>query len=265
MSRDLRVRDDNPTAGVEGPDRGEKKGKQYLWPSEFLQLVSSPAVPVRWARLFALAVYTYTRAGELEALDWSDVHMEHGYAHVHRSVDRVRDKGKMRSTKTGVARRVPMEPELRPLMQMLCEESGGRGSVFDMPSAGVLSAKLRHYLKRAGVERAELYASDETRKAITFHDLRATGITWMAVRGDEPLRIMQRAGHTSFETTQGYIREAENLRAGFGTVFPPLPACLLAHSMGQVARLAPKNSMISVELTGIEPVTSCMPCKRSPI
>jgi integrase len=73
-----------------------------------------------------------------------------------------------------------------------------------MPSAGVLSAKLRHYLKRAGVERAELFASDETRKAITLHDLRATGITWMAVRGDEPLRTMQRAGHASFETTQGY-------------------------------------------------------------
>ena len=250
--RDLRVRDDNPAAGVEGPDRGEKKGKQYLWPSEFLQLVSSPAVPVRWARLFALAVYTYTRAGELEALDWGDVHLEHGYAHVHRSVDRVRDKGTMRSTKTGVARRVPIEPELRPLMQLLREEAGGRGSVFDMPSAGVLSAKLRHYLKRAGVERAELFASDETRKAITFHDLRATGITWMAVRGDEPLRIMQRAGHTSFETTQGYIREAENLRAGFGTVFPPLPTSRLAHSMGQVTRLVPKSSMISVELTGIE-------------
>jgi integrase len=181
-------------------------------------------VPVRWARLFALAVYTYTRAGELEALDWSDVHLEHGYAHVHRSVDRVRDKGTMRSTKTGVARRVPIEPELRPLMQLLREESGGRGSVFDMPSAGVLSAKL--------------------------------GITWMAVRGDEPLRIMQRAGHTSFETTQGYIREAENLRAGFGTVFPPLPTSRLAHSMGQVTRLVPKNSMISVELTGIEPTLS---------
>ena len=119
------------------------------------------------------------------------------------------------------------------------------------------------------MERAELYASDETCKAITFHDLRVTGITWMAVRGDEPLRIMQRAGHTSFETTQGYIREAENLRAGFGTVFPPLPTSRLAHSMGQVTRLVPKNSMISVELTGIETVlripTICLESLAIPI
>lgn len=61
-----------------------------------------------------------------------------------------------------------------------------------------------------------------------FHDPRATGITWLAARGDDPLRIMQRAGHSSFSMTQIYIREAENLGASFGTVFPPLPADLLS-------------------------------------
>ena len=45
-------------------------------------------------------------------------------------------------------------------------------------------------------------------------------------RGDDPLRIKQRAGHRSFSTTEGYIREAENLREGFGEVFPPLPESL---------------------------------------
>src|SRR5258708_17238088 len=91
-----------------------------------------------------------------------------------------------------------------------------------MPSVGSLSAKLKGYLRRAGVDRADLFVSDATRKAITFHDLRATGITWMAIRGDEPLRIMQRAGHDDFDTTQRYIREAEAVREGFGEVFPPL-------------------------------------------
>ena len=60
-------------------------------------------------------------------------------------------------------------------------------------------------------------------EVVGFHDLRATGITWMAVRGDEHLRIKQRAGHRGFSTTEMYIREAENLRDGFGTPFPPLP------------------------------------------
>src|SRR5579871_2458730 len=65
------------------------------------------------------------------------------------------------------------------------------------------------------------------RKAITLHDLRGRGITWCAVRGDDPLKIMQRAGHEHFETTKGYLREAENLADGFDQVFPSLPADLL--------------------------------------
>ena len=61
---------------------------------------------------------------------------------------------------------------------------------------------------------------------MTFHDLRATGLAWLALRGDDSLKIMQRAGHTDFVTTQGYIREAEAARDGFGNVFPPLPQSL---------------------------------------
>jgi hypothetical protein len=73
------------------------------------------------------------------------------------------------------------------------------------------------------VTRPELHEGNATRKALTWHDLRATGLTWMAVRGDDPLKIKRRAGHSTFTTTVGYIREAEAVRDGFGEVFPPLP------------------------------------------
>src|SRR4051812_32019524 len=86
---------------------------------------------------------------------------------------------------------------------------------------------VRTMLDKAGVTRDELHANDATRKGLTWYDLRATGITWMAIRGDDPLKIMSRAGHVDFKTTQGYIREAEAVRAGFGDVFPPLPATVL--------------------------------------
>ncbi len=58
--RELRVRADNPAANVRGPDPSlhVKRRKSYLYPSEFLQLLSSEKVPVRWARIYALAVYT---------------------------------------------------------------------------------------------------------------------------------------------------------------------------------------------------------------
>ncbi|HET9960617.1 MAG TPA: hypothetical protein VFQ61_39370 [Polyangiaceae bacterium] len=48
------------------------------------------------------------------------------------------------------------------------------------------------------------------------------------IRGGEPLKIQQRAGHTSFEMTQKNIRTAEAVREAIGDVFPELPKCLLA-------------------------------------
>ena len=72
--------------------------------------------------------------------------------------------------------------------------------------------------------RPELFATTATRKAITWHDLRATYATWCAIRGDAPLTIRQRAGHESLDTTMGYVRAAEVLdRELVGEVFPPLP------------------------------------------
>ena len=75
--------------------------------------------------------------------------------------------------------------------------------------------------------RSELHEGTATRKALTFHDLRATGITWCAVRGDDNLKLKYRAGHKSFATTEIYIREADAIREGFGEPFPPLPQSLL--------------------------------------
>jgi hypothetical protein len=82
---------------------------------------------------------------------------------------------------------------------------------------------------------------------------------------------MQRAGHQSFSTTMLYVREAENLGAHFGTPFPPLPAELLGGDSSPESYEPPPESsngadslLIPVELTRIELVTSCMPCKRSP-
>ena len=66
-----------------------------------------------------------------------------------------------------------------------------RAQLVRMPPVRELSDQLRRYLGWAGVTRAELFADDETRAPLTFHDLRATGITWRAVRGDDALKIQR--------------------------------------------------------------------------
>ncbi len=126
--RDLRVRTDNPARDVAPPDRGGRKAKVYLWPSEFLALVSCDLVPLAWRRIFALATYLFPRAGELEALEWADFDVERGIVHIHRGTDRQRDGSK--GTKTGTARRFAVEAAALPLLRAMHAEAKGEGPVL---------------------------------------------------------------------------------------------------------------------------------------
>lgn len=229
--RDLRVREDNPADNVAAPDKGAKKTKVFLYPSELLRLVSCSDVPLEWRRTFAVVTYLYLRAGEGHALAWEDVDLEHGFVHVHQSAHR--QTGRLKATKTNAARRVPIEPMLLPLLVAMKDEANGTGPVLATKATDrKFSRQLRRCLKLAGVTRAELFVDDatrSTRKAMTFHDLRATGITWRIVRGDDHMAVRDHAGHSTITTTEGYIRTANGLRGPwFGTPFPALPENLYA-------------------------------------
>lgn len=215
----LQVLSENPCRDVKGPDRGAKKAKQYLYPSEFLLLWACEKVPLRFREMYAILVYTYMRVGELEALELTDVDLEHHTISITKAVDR--KTGKVKSTKSGDTRTIPIEPHLLPLLRrVMARGKQGKRGAFWLPPAEDRASMLRLHLQMAGVKRPALFVSNKWSKHITAHDLRATGITWAAVRGDEHLKIMQRAGHADAATSLIYIREAENLRAGFGEPFP---------------------------------------------
>jgi len=78
----------------------------------------------------------------------------------------------------------------------------------------------------------------------------------MAVRGDDSLKIMTRAGHADFETTKIYLREAENLAHGFGDVFPRSRPKWWSESESQRCETQDANvaELLAnvVDLTGIE-------------
>lgn len=123
-------------------------------------------------------------------------------------------EGRVKSLRSDRARMLPS-----------CSPCGARRRARESSSSSLaqvnMARKLRVYLRRAGVMRPELHKPTSTRAPLSWHDLRATGLTWLAVRGDDPLKIKQRAGHTTFQTTEGYIREAGAVREGFGDLFPP--------------------------------------------
>ena len=236
-ARTLKVRADNPAAGVFAPERQDAPETQFLYPDEFLQLVQCERVPLLWRRIYALLTYTFTRGSELRGLRWTDVDLEHGVLAVRQQVD---DDGASKALKTGGrgVRRFALEPRILPLLRALKQEGDGGDFVISMPDRREWASSLQRHLKLAGITRSELTETvrgDVARgggsRRLRLHDLRGTGLTWCAVRGDEPLRIQQRAGHTDFAmTNDAYIRTAEAIRgsgASFGEPFPELPKRLL--------------------------------------
>lgn len=228
-NRTLRVLASNPAQGVEGPDRGPRRSGCYLYPREFLQLVSCETVPLEWRRTYALAVYTGLRAGELEALTWPDIDFASDSIYVHKAMQR--GTGTIGLTKTESSRKVPIEPNLLPLLLAMRDEAGGASATGPVVTTRLRDGAwlLRQHLQTAGVARADLFVAgdDKARRPLVYHSLRSTYATWSALRGDSPWVVMRRCGHRRIDTTNGYVQEAETLGPSVGQPFPQLPASLL--------------------------------------
>lgn len=224
----LRVRDDNPTDGVQGPDAGITKDKPILYPSEVLALLSCERVPLFRRRVYAVAIFIGARRGELAALLPGDVDVAHERIQIAKQVSA--KTRKVTQTKTRRVRKFDLEAEIVPLLKLLVDAPEGLhgGRLLRVPPPEDCAELIRKDLQTAGVTRAELFVEDDpARLPLRFHHLRDTCLTWMAYRGDDPMRIQWRGGHTDFKTTQGYIAAGANLGAKFGTPFPPLPPSLL--------------------------------------
>ena len=234
---ELRVRDDNPAASVEAPDRGVAKAKQFLYPSEVDAFARCGELPLAYGRLVVVQAYTYLRPGELAVLRWRDVDLDRGVVRIHRARDH--RTGDAKSTKTGHNRDLRLEPSALALLRTMHDEHGGELVVPDgLVDLDHLTKPFREALLVAGIDRPALHEAEATSKPMTWYDLRATGITWRAVRGDDPLRIRYDAGHRDFTTTQGYIRAADAFRGdaqSFGEVFAS-PRSLLNLGNARVIR-----------------------------
>ena len=224
----LRCLSSDPTDNVRGPDDDDAdKLLQFLYPSEFTAFVSCPHVPLTWRRNVAIAVYLCLRDGEQRALKWTAVDLEHGVISVVERFDR-RTGEDREGTKSGAARQIPIHANLIPLLEAMHEESDGEGYVCEMPSLRDMARGLRRWLRNAGIEREALHFGTTVSKACRWHDLRASGLTWLAVEGRSPSEIRDIAGHSQTQMTDRYVRSAAVLRGGrFGSPFPALPGSLL--------------------------------------
>ena len=242
----LRVRKDNPARDVRGPDRGNTKLRAYLFPSELATLLACERIPARRRRMVAVAVYTGLRAGEMRALAWGDVHEDEGYMVVHQATDAA--SGENKSTKTGRARKVPIEPALLPLLASL--RTADADAVFpSLPHHSEWPWQLREDLREAKINRVGLLEDTPTTAKIDWHDLRHTYGTWRAVRGDELTKISRAMGHSTTAMTEKYINEAETFEGQkFGEPFGPLSTSLLAQDQSEKRVESSANRQRSKEI-----------------
>jgi integrase len=114
----------NPTMGVELPAvRGRRD--RIASPSEAARLL---AALDRHQALWATAVYAGLRRGELQALAWSDVHLDDGVIRVRASWDQM--EGRIAPKTKAGTRAVPIAAVLDAHIRELRRTSGGVGLVF---------------------------------------------------------------------------------------------------------------------------------------
>lgn len=270
--RTLRVREDNPCADVLPPDDGPSRAKHWLFPREAEALFACAAVPLEWRRTFAVAIFTGLRPEESAELRWKDVDFAAGELHVTRAFGWRSKVVELPKSQAGI-RRVPLEPELVPLLKAMGHGKSPDDLVVPFVRTGggkdKLAPKFRRSLEATGACRPAIFETTETHVAIGFRACRDTYATWSAIAGRAIATVATRLGHEGLETTRGYYREVEDRPGLQGAPFPSLVALYgeavedrsqVRGTRSQIAPLGPPSGPsgaqvpgIIVEAPGIEP------------
>jgi integrase len=128
---------------------------------------------------------------------------------------------------------VNIEPNLLPLLRVLVDQKKPMDHLLVVRAHNRCATKLRADLLKAGVTRTALHVETEQTAHLTFHNLKDTCGTHMAVRRDPPQDIQWRLAHKDAKTTEIYIGEARYAAgANFGEPLAPLPPDLLTMKGG---------------------------------
>lgn len=149
----------------------------------------------RFYSIWAFALMTGMRSGEMYALKWTEIDFEAKLIRVSRQWT---NKNGFTSTKTQRSRLVPISDDL---LKFLKELKLQNSSEFVLPHLkewenGEQAKVTREFCTAIGVT------------PIKFHDLRATFITNLLSRGESLARVMAIVGHSQLKTTNGYLRKA---------------------------------------------------------
>jgi integrase len=245
-SRDpgLRVREANPCLNVKPPvKKDDSKNRTFFYPVEVTKLLACDAVPLHFRQLYAIALYTYFRPGEIASLTWASVAFETQSISVSDTRDWTTGKNKAPKTRKG-RRTIRIKEHLLPLLQAMkglpAEQVWPAFEQWDADMGGVT---VRSHLVLAGVTRAALHEGTRESVRADLRTFRTTGVTFEAMLGTDAKTIERRTGHASGVSTDVYIRAAEDVGLGeIGVPFGPLPEALISATLLATKSLKPQNS-----------------------
>ena len=173
------------------------KIKTVLTRPQVSQLLSQAKImESEWYPIWAMALYTGLRNGELFAVTWDKVDLDRRHILVDCAWN---NKDGFKDTKSGDDRIVEIAPELLTILKELKLTSFESPFVLpriDKWAKGEQARELRTFLLGLGLPR------------IRFHDLRATWATIMLSMGIAPIKVMSMGGWKDLKTMQVYIRKA---------------------------------------------------------
>ena len=185
----------SPTIGIK-TDRKKEKLQPILNRNEIHTLLEKAQfLDNPWQPIWAMAIHTGCRSGELYALKWTDIDFLNEKIHIKKSYDK-RHRRINEWTKGKKWRTVPINSELRKLLVKL---QGEFNSEFVLPrirawTNGYQATEIRDFCKGIGIT------------PINFHALRACFATQLLQNDVAPIIVMKMGGWNSLKSMAHYIR-----------------------------------------------------------
>ncbi len=153
---------------------------------------------------YMLAIFTGMRAGEIAALEWSDIDFDRRLISVQRSF--------YGPPKSGKVRHAPILDPLLPVLRAWRTRHPGQlvftnqnGKMF-CPSSSIYQDVLHRVLEAAGFD--TVVRNRKQRPYVRFHDLRHTFASHWVSKGGDIFKLMKILGHSSIRMTERYAHLA---------------------------------------------------------
>jgi integrase len=199
---------ENSTKGI-GIENLERRSKRpdILTGEEIRRLLECAyTIQTPWYPIWAMAVMTGMRSGEMYALKWTDIDFENNLISVTKSFSKramVKERDRfpdgIKGTKTEEWRNIPISDDLKSFLVDLKKKTGDSGHVLPRLAAWRNSDQAKHL--KAFCENIGL-------NPIVFHALRACFAVQLLQSGVPTVTVMAIGGWEDMETMMKYVRMA---------------------------------------------------------